>query len=265
MLSAIGSMLSKTIDVFLKINSAEGRRRRFAKDVFAVYNSLDEIVQALDAIAVTVKDVAGLNESKDSSIFDRGPMPEYLLETSRSSDGTVELQTYYLGDDGTERLSPKKRVKFDDMLAAVLSNDIRRLNRAIGKLARIMEAESWDLFQLQHQPEKLKALGIFDDNLISTFTRAWFADGGFVEALHHLRLDQELDGKVLKLVDAEFQPRTSPNGYDVDGHETEFSLENGDDALAFLELTTKCKSSVAEARDAVKKFIAKNCAIEDIL
>lgn len=86
-----------------------------------------------------------------------------------------------------------------------------------------------------------------------------------MEALHHLRLDQELDGKVLKLVDAEFQPRTSPNGYDVDGHETEFSLENGDDALAFLELTTKCKSSVAEARDAVKKFIAKNCAIEDIL
>ena len=48
---------------------------------------------------------------------------------------------------------------------------IRILNGAFGQLARIMRAESWDLFQIHFKPEMLKALELYDETVVSTFTR----------------------------------------------------------------------------------------------
>jgi hypothetical protein len=263
-LSAISTLVSKTIDVFLKINSAESRRRKFSKDIFAVYGALDDIAQVLCAMEMTVEELAGLRDPVRARFRDRR-IPGYVVGAAFWPEGIVELQTYQLGEDGAERLSPRIRVDWTDILPAVLSSDLRNLNRAIGTLSRLMVAQSFDLFQLQHQPDKLKALGIFDEKLVKTFTRAWFSDGGFVEALCYLRLDQEIDGKVLRLLDADFDPQTSPLGYDVDGVETRFSLDDRRDVAAFLELCRKCRGAVVEARDHVKQFISKTCKIEDIL
>ncbi|UJB72242.1 hypothetical protein HRE53_26865 (plasmid) [Acaryochloris sp. 'Moss Beach'] len=263
MFSAITTLLNKTIDVFLQINSGEGRRRIFAKDIFNTYKALDEIAQALRNITVTVEDITGITKDLDRSVFDRQG-PDFVITRGHSS-GYLEIQTYQLAENGTEQITPAKRVKYRDILPSVLSSDIRRLNKAISKLANIMSAESWDLRGLHHQPDKLRALGIYDDAIVSTFNRAWFADGGFVEALFRLGLDQEIDGKVLMLRDAEFDPRTSPYGYKVKGDETRFSLDNTTDVAAFIDLTTKCQNDVIRSRDKVKTYIAANCSIEDIL
>ena len=110
-------------------------------------------------------------------------------------------------------------VQSSDLLPIVIAKDIRDLNRCIGTLAAIMSAESFDLFQLQHQSDKLKALGIFDEKIVSSFTRAWFDDGGFVEALRWLGLDQEIGGKVLNLRDAKFDPGSPTWGHEVEGEE----------------------------------------------
>lgn len=264
MFSAITSLLNKTIDIFLKINSGEGRRRRFTKDIFNTYKALDEIAQALGKITLTIEDIAGITEDLERSVLDRRG-PDFVITRGHSSAGYLKIQTYQLAENGTEQLTPTTRVKYRDILPSVLSSDIRRLNKAISKLASIMSAESWDLFQLQHQSDKLRALGIYDDEIVSTFNSAWFADGGFVEALHFLGLDQEIDGKVLMLRDAEFDPRTSPHGYKVKGDETQFCLDNKIDVAAFLDLTTKCQNDVIRSRDKIKAYIAANCTIEDIL
>ena len=38
-------------------------------------------------------------------------------------------------------------------------------------------------FQLEHQPNRLQALEVYASELVSTYTIAWFGNGGFVEVL----------------------------------------------------------------------------------
>ncbi|MBD6618972.1 hypothetical protein FNW02_24910 [Komarekiella sp. 'clone 1'] len=264
MLNAITSMLTKTIDVFLKINSSESRRRNFAKDMFGAYKALDEIAHALYGIDSTIKYITGVDQ-EIFKLFNRVTLPEYLLVNSMSSEGLLEIQTRYLDENGLEKVSQPRKIELNQILPVLLESNIRYFNNAIGKLTQIMKIESWDLFKIQHQPEKLKALEIYDEKLVRKFTNAWFEDGGFVEALFKLGLHQEIDGKVLKLLDAEFNPNSSLFGYEVEPQETIFDLTHTKDVEAFLKHTARCRNTVIEARDAVKQFIASNCAIEDIL
>ncbi|MDQ2855883.1 MAG: hypothetical protein M3R68_06120, partial [Acidobacteriota bacterium] len=156
MINAISTIISKTIDLFLKINSSESRRRKFAKDIFEVYKSLDEVVQALEGIESTIKQIAEIEDSISWSL-DRKGLPEYLIIGAWSSEG-IEIRTWYLDDDGSEKISTPRLVTYEEILPTFLSGNIRALNRAFGKLARIMSAQSWDLYQ----SDILKALEIYD-------------------------------------------------------------------------------------------------------
>jgi hypothetical protein len=263
MLNAITSMISKTIDIFLKVNSAESRRRKLSKNLFEVYKALDEIVGSLEDIETTIRRITKLDDKSIWS-FDRGGLPEYVVVRSWSSAGTIQIQTLYLDEHGSEKLSPIREMKQEEILPLLLSTNIRTLNQALGRLSRIMSAESWNLWNAQHKPEMLKALEIYDKTVVNTFIRAWFEDGGFIEALYDLGLYQEVDGN-LRVLDATFDPYTSPHGYAVEYEETRYDLANPDDVDSFLKKTASCKRIVAEARDTVKKFIGENCKIEDIL
>jgi hypothetical protein len=105
MISAITSLVGKTVDVFLKINSSEARRRKFAKDIFGVYKGLDEVIQSLNDIEATVRQIAKIDEESSLWMLGRGGYPEYFRVRSWSSEGTVEIQTLYLDKDGVEKLS----------------------------------------------------------------------------------------------------------------------------------------------------------------
>ena len=266
MLGAISSIIDKTIDTYLKINSSEGKRRKLAKQLFEVYKALDEVVDAIDSIQLTVKDISQQDEKTTFNRLNQPRLPDYIRVRSWSSTGSLTYETLFLDEQGSEKISPKREIDQRRLLPALLSNEIRMLNKAFGKIARIMEAESWELFHARYKPEKLKALSIYDEELADTFVHAWFMDGGFIEALMRLGIHHEIDGRVLKLRDAEFgTPQTACHGYEVIPDEAIYDLRNPGQVEEFLRFSQSCKVAVERARDKVKDFIGKNCAIEDIL
>lgn len=266
MLTAISSIISKTIDVFLKVNSSEGRRRKFAKQLFEVYSSLDEVVTAIGNIQLVIGDISQRGEKPGYDFLSRLRFPEYIRIRSWSSKGSFFYETLYLDQQGCEQISPEQEIDQRLLLPAILSNEIRALNKAFRKIARIMEAESWELWDAHNQPDKLRALSIYDKDLADTFIHAWFQDGGFIEALMKLGMNHEIEGKVLKLRDAEFgTPQTACWGYEVSPDEAVYDLRDPTQVESFLTFSESCKSAVVKARDNVKEFISKNCAIEDIL
>lgn len=293
MLSAISSMIGKTIDIFLRVNSSERRRKKFAKQLFDIYISLDEVVAAIDNIQLVVKDISQQDEKTDSVyqyvmkrenqrsklqyFFQQGKktnfdplnqprLPEYIRMISCSSTGSLTYVNRFLDEQGVEKASTEYEIDQRRLLPAILSNEIRMLNKAFNKIAQIMEAESWELFHAQSKPRKLKALSVYDKKLADTFVRAWFTDGGFIEALLRLGIHYEIVGSVLKLRDAEFgTPQTPRSGFHVIPEETIYDLRNPDHVESFLTFSESCKVTVKRARDLFKVFIAKNCEIEDIL
>lgn len=132
-----------------------------------------------------------------------------------------------------------------------------------------MEAEFWEIHEAQFEPDKLRALAIFDENLVDMFTEAWCADGGFIEAMTMLGLEQETNKKVLRLYDAKFRGLRSKSvdsyGNPLGAKKIVYDLNNQKDVEAFLKYSESCRKAVEESRDSVRNFIAKNCAIEDIL
>lgn len=265
MLDAISSVISKTIDVYLKINSSEERRRKFAKQLFEVYNSLDEVVDAIDKIQIIVKDI-GQSKKEKVSFNLCGSLPDYIDVHEWSYPDNLTYTTFFLDERGSERISPPRKINQRDLLSVSLSKEIRTLNKAFGKIASIMETESCELWDAENKPKKLKAISIYDKELADTFIHAWFLDGGFIEALFRMGINPEFDSKILKLKDAKFgTPRTACYGYEVVLDETTYDLRKSDQIEDFLSFSQTCKVKVEEARDKVKEFIRKNCTIEDIL
>lgn len=214
MIEAINTLISKTIDIFLKINSSEHRRRKFSKDIYQVYNELINVSSALEKIDNLILIIDKQNPLDDFEILF------------------------------------KKELEF--------------LQNSFGKIAGILSAESWDLFQINHQPELLKAINIYDTKLVDTFNHAWFLDGGFVELLYRLKivLPQK---RILKLIDKEFNPNNPTHGYAIKPKDYEFNLDKKSDRNKFKKILLDCKNSVDIAIGTVKDFIAKNLSIEDII
>jgi hypothetical protein len=65
MFSAIATVLSKTIDVYLKMNSSEAARRRFGRDIFRVYEGLDELAAAMSETAILIESAADVANMDD--------------------------------------------------------------------------------------------------------------------------------------------------------------------------------------------------------
>jgi hypothetical protein len=214
---------------------------------------------------ITLSKFVEAQTKDDILMFGEFYLPDYVLVRSISSDGTIEIQTRFLTEHGKELLSEKRTVLQHQLLPLALAHDIRELNKSIHKLAAIMGDETFVLFQLQHRTDELKALGIFDDKLVSAMIKAWFLDGGFVEALRHLGFEQEFDSNTLRMLDAPFDPKSGKYGYEVKPVKTVFSLEKPKDIQKLIALINKSQTAVIEARDGVKKFIAEHFSIEEIL
>jgi hypothetical protein len=169
---AIASMLSKSIDIYLKINSTDVRRRKFGKTMYDIYRSLGDVDASMEKIRHAI-----------------------LIQAKEAHDRYVMTET-----------------------VSWLSPVAKEVNKSIGKLAELMEAESWDFWDIATRPELLRRISVFDQDLVMVVADAWFEDGGFVEALARLGLFGHFDRKVLRLLDAEFDPKKHGAGR-VHGYE----------------------------------------------
>jgi hypothetical protein len=212
MASAVISVISKTIDVVTKIKSTEGRKQRWAKALFGLYQALGEIDASLSTIASTL----GHREV----YLDVGP---------------------------------------------AISADIEIFSLAIGKMSGVMGQETWDLFQLQNQPDKLQAIGIFDEKIVQVLIKAWFSDGGFVEAFNRIGLSYLFDQKLIRMTDAPFDPNSPVHGYAVKVTETDFRLDNDSDVKKLISIISDTRQAVGEARVELKAFISQSFKLEDIM
>jgi hypothetical protein len=265
MIQAITSLIGKTIDVYLKINSSESRRRKFAKDFFGIYKGLNEVIDSLDQIKELINRITKTDKEASLWKVSSGVFPEYITVKSWSSDGTIEIQTLQIAKDGTEKLSSPRKMRHDEILRILLSTNIRELVHAFNNIARIMQTESWDLWRIRDRPELLTALEIYDEKIVDTFINAWFEDGGFVEVLKRLGLRQEIDGH-LKVQDADFEPeRSVASRYRVKPTLVIYDLSDPKHVKAFMSKINSCRKTVTAARKSVKDFISEKCLIEDIL
>src|SRR5580692_735157 len=197
MFQAIASMLSQTIDIYLKVNSSEVRRRRFGRTMYAIYLALEDI------------------------------------------EGSI---------DGVE-LALNGRTKFSDVwFYSTLSKYAKQVNDSIGRLAGLFEAESWDFWELRKRPELLRRLDIYDRELVDVMCKAWFLDGGFVEALHRLGLYADFDRKVLRLLDEEFDPTKHGFGRRVKPSQAIFDPQKKADMNTLTSIITEARQSVQAAK-----------------
>jgi hypothetical protein len=267
MLNAITSLLTKTVDIFLKINSGENRRRKFSKHIFEVYKALADVGDSLNRIESLLtlsSESKAFSEYDAFSILEKTPLPD-CVQVRGYSYGKIVLAMMSL--DPLTFGSTTNTVELEpiEALPLFLSEELAFLQNRFATIAWIMEAESGELFQAQHQPHLLRALEIYDAGLVQTFTRAWFLDGGFIEALRGLRVTYEANSTQIHSTDAEFDPNDNRFGYDIKPSSKYFNISNDKERQAFITLLTDCKVAVEKARDSVAKFIAANCKIEDIL
>jgi hypothetical protein len=232
--------------------------------MFEIYKSLDDVVQTMDRVEKAVQLVA--NPSENSPFFlSRLSLPDSASIRAVSSDGTMNVTLRSLSSEGTEQTSEHMKVLQRDFLPAALSEQIRILSGAIGRLASLMGAESWEFWELRKRPDLLQKVGIFDPSLVETLLHAWFLDGGFIEGLHKLGLHQDIDRHVLKLYDARFDPVDHWVGWQIEPEETVFDLSQPQDVDAFLEILDNSRVAVLNARDAVQTYIQANFSITDIM
>ena len=264
MASAVMSIVSKTVDVLLKIQSTESKRQKWGKLLFSVYNALGDVESTMYRIVTTLTQFTEVGEGTPF-LFGTLHAPDYILIGSISSNGMMTVQTKLLREDGAETLSEIKNVPQRDLLPLVLSNDIQTFTAAFHKLSRLMGAETWDLFQVQNQPEQLKALGIYDEEVARVLIKAWFMDGGFVEAFNRIGLSYLFEEQLVRMSDAPFDPESNIHGYAVNLTETDYKLTDSEDVQRLISIVTPSRSAVVAARDELKKFIAKSFKIEDII
>src|SRR3954464_8703042 len=137
MASAVTSIISKTVDVLLKIHSTESKRQKWGQLLFGVCNALGNVETAMYRIARTLEALADIGNN-EPFMFGTLHTPDYVLVGSISSDGTMSIQTKHLREDGEETLSETKEIPQRDLLPLVLSNDIAAFTTAIGKLSGVM-------------------------------------------------------------------------------------------------------------------------------
>lgn len=295
MFEAIASLVAKTIDIYLKANSPEVRRRKIFKRLVVVYQSLGDISDGINRIAETVDCLGRAYSGENDYVFhyfvDRASLaenrgkninPGYLILDGYSIDGTCEFRTIGIDRDGHEIVSPTKRIHYRNLLPALLSSDIRLFKESVFRIAEAMESEASDIYPGGHIGRRLAVLEIFDVEMASTFHRAWYGESAFVECLCHLGLYHDIDEGIISIFDAQFDP--TKDFYDLeyalsevgldnnscslhwgDLHRKQYVLTNPGDVKCFMEMAHSHSRTIMQARELVRRFIASNCSIEDVL
>jgi hypothetical protein len=268
LISAITTLVANTIDLFLKINSSESRKRKFSKDLFTIYKSLEEVMNELNNIEFIIKYINLINKKKTVKNleinFDGLNSTPSILFIRSIYDEFVEYQILSHNNKGLEIMSNPIKVKKEELLKLLLYKNVRSLTKTFTKIAKVMRAQSWELFQLQFKPELLKKLEIYDPTIVKTFTKAWFDDGGFVEALDRFGFKYELGGE-LELIDYKFDPSENIEGYNIEPNTEIYNFSDTSQTKKFFKKINLCKVSVEKAYNSTKHFISRNCPIEYIL
>jgi len=262
MYNVISSVLLKSIDVFFHLDSAEGRRRRFGKRMFELHKALDRIALGFDRILATVRKVYQFRAEGKEPIS--ATLPDFIIPGGFCTDGTMTIRTRQLGPKLNEILSPARTVRNSDLLPLALREDIRFLSEAFVSLIGLVRAETFALEEAEGQPELLRILGIYDEKLVRAFVDAWSSEGVFTLELRALGLAEEMDGRVLRMVDAEFRLTHARPCVELRSSEARYFLDNANDVATFVQSTKRCRAEVLATRRAVKKFIRENCKLEDL-
>lgn len=267
MLSAITSLVSKTIDVFLKLNSGEARRRKFSKDIFDVYSALSDVERSLARIEDLLSFAAepdALDDYDAYVLLSKTPLPDYV-SLQGYSEGRVMLTANAIDIETFQAHRETDKFEPTQALPLFLSEELKFLVRSFARVAHVLESESMDLCQAQHQPKVLETLGIYDADLVRVFTRAWFLDGGFVNALRGFGITHDAPNAAITMTDAEFNPSDPTHGYAIVPDERHFSLNTKQEREKLQAILTECKRTVTDAKESMTKFMKQNCSLEDIL
>lgn len=263
MLQAIGSLLSKTIDAYLHLSSPEVRQRKIGRQVFELYSCLDDVEACMTATRDVVLAIADTKEKAPIlQLYHNQRLLDLADIRALALTGEMDLIALSLDEKGVEHATEYRGVLQRDFMPAALSAQIRVLNRAIGKSSNLMQAEAWELL---NRPELLKRLDVFQPGLSRIILHAWISDGGFVEVLLRLGLHQDIDGRVLRLLDKRFDPRSHLHGYEIEPDEATYDLTNQSQVDELVQIIDSSRVAVGAARGAVRTFIAEKFSLSDIL
>jgi hypothetical protein len=263
MLEALSTLLSKSFDIFLKLNSKDARKRKLGKMLFEVYTGLGLVITALANLRQDIQRYTG-PESDDALLSDL-ELPEGMVLRSASSTGTYEVSVREFDFEGRLHVSKPKTFNRQEILSLAVRRHVADFAAGVHQFARPLEHEARDWFQLGHQPKRLQALGIYDPELVHTYTRAWFGDGGFVEALRKLGFEAEFSSKVIRLVDAAFDPTSKRFGYEVKPSTEAFDLTKPNDVTRLNGRIQATERVAQEARESLRALLDKNFSLEDLI
>lgn len=263
MLEAIGSLITKTFDAFLKLNTKDARKRRLGKMLFEVYTGLGRVTVALENLQRDLPRYIG--PKGDDALFADVTLPEGMVLAGWSSDKGYQVSLRHFDINGQMHVSNAESLSRQQILALAIRRHISDFSEGVHQFVRPLSHEAWEWFQLGHQPERLQALGIYDSEIVHVYTRAWFEDGGFVEALRGLGFEAEFSSKVIRLVDATFDPQSSPHGYAVKPSTRVFDLTKPDDVSEFLHRVRETQVAANDARQSLKQLLNKHFSLDDFL
>ena len=107
----------------------------------------------------------------------------------------------------------------------MFSEEIETLQKSTWTLQKLMGKDTFDLNHAMKQPEKLRALGIFDEKTARLLAEAWLTDGGFFMVLYSIGI--ELDSDIVRMAETIFEPEYP---WAWQGQvESAFRLDNQDD------------------------------------
>jgi hypothetical protein len=277
LLAAIQSVVSSTIDTYLKIISPEVKRRKLGKILFELYRHLDEVSRSMDNISQILRHATdptlkfptnGLLFLRDEGALNGASMVElkqpWLVDPSKPPEATISVSSAIISGKGTLSTSTVHDIPERVLLLGVaLPVQIRGLNTSFRQLADLMSVESRELWR-RGGLATIQKIGVFKPELVEQLYAAWEHDGGFVGVILRLRLGLDFDERVVRLLDSRFVP-AQPWAPGAFSYSRNFSLDNPEELAELLSLIDECSASVRAARDSVRLFMIDNLTIVDII
>ncbi len=107
----------------------------------------------------------------------------------------MDVSYSQLGPHPPERRTFSKR----EYISIMFSEEIETLQKSTWTLQKLMGKDTFDLNHAMKQPEKLRALGIFDEETARLLAEAWLTDGGFFMVLYSIGI--ELDSDIVRMAE----------------------------------------------------------------
>jgi hypothetical protein len=271
MLQAIQSIVSNTIDVYLKLISPDVRRRKVGKIAFKLYRDLGGVAQAMDNVGQIFRHAVDLDNRFPihglSFLYDEGALNgAQMVHFSPTPEANVGLRVPSIEEDGTATSwiidgIPERKL----LLGVALSAQIRNLERSFWRLSGVLEDESRRFVGMGKGGVVVQKISIYDPELARLLSSAWESDGGFVEAIRHLHIKFDFNERVVRLFDSRFvpgmiRPRLARG---IPGQV--YKIDNPEQLARLLDLIDSSAATVREAKEAVREFMVKHFTIADIV